>query len=238
MLDVFFLSYNEPFADEHYELLQLVAPHAKRVHGIKGIFNAHKECAKQSMTTHFYVVDADAIIESEFNFDYTPSPDINWFEGKNYAIKQTQCLHVWRSKNPINSLVYGNGGVKLFPKKAVMKAEDWRVDFTTSVAVRAFKAMPQISNVNAFNTDPFNTWKSAFRECTKLSSKIIEKQKDDDTEQRLKIWCTVGKEQPYGKYCILGANHGKEYGEKFKDDIDKLNKINDFEWLKWKFTNS
>jgi hypothetical protein len=235
MLDVFFLSYNEPFADEHYELLQLVAPHAKRVHGIKGIFNAHKECAKQSMTTHFYVVDADAIIESDFNFDYTPSPDINWFKGKNYAIKQTQCLHVWRSKNPINGLVYGNGGVKLFPKKAVMNASDWRVDFTTSVAVRAFKAMPQISNINAFNTDPFNTWKSAFRECTKLASKIIEKQKDDDTEQRLKIWCSVGKEQPYGKYCILGAIQGKEYGEKFKDDIDKLNNINDFEWLREKF---
>ena len=82
MLDVFFLSYNEPFADEHFELLKIKAPHAKRVHGIKGIFNAHKECAKQSMTTHFYVVDADAIIESDFNFDYTPSPDINWFEGK------------------------------------------------------------------------------------------------------------------------------------------------------------
>ena len=238
MLDVFFLSYNEPFADEHFELLKHKAPHVKRVHGIKGIFNAHKECAKQSMTAHFYVVDADAIIESDFNFDYTPSPDINWFEGKNYAIKQTQCLHVWRSKNPINGLVYGYGGVKLFPKKAVMKADDWRVDFTTSVAVRAFKAMPQISNVNAFNTDPFNTWKSAFRECTKLSSKIIEKQKDEDTEQRLKIWCTVGKEQLYGKYCILGANHGKEYGEKFKDDIDELNKINDFKWLKWKFMNS
>ena len=41
--DVFFLSYNEEFADENFELVQLVAPHAKRVHGIKGIFNAHKE---------------------------------------------------------------------------------------------------------------------------------------------------------------------------------------------------
>ncbi len=53
MLDVFFLSYDEPFADEHYELLQLVAPHAKRVHGIKGIFNGHKECARRAMTKIF-----------------------------------------------------------------------------------------------------------------------------------------------------------------------------------------
>ena len=67
MLDVFFLSYDEPFADEHYELLQLVAPHAKRVHGIKGIYNGHKECARQAMTENFYVIDADAILEPDLN---------------------------------------------------------------------------------------------------------------------------------------------------------------------------
>ena len=59
MLDVFFLSYDEPFADENFELLKMFAPHAKRVHGIKGIFDAHKECARQSKTGHFYVCDAD-----------------------------------------------------------------------------------------------------------------------------------------------------------------------------------
>ena len=37
MLDVFFLSYNEPFADEHFELLQIFAPRAKRVHGVKDV---------------------------------------------------------------------------------------------------------------------------------------------------------------------------------------------------------
>ena len=31
----------------------------------------------------------------------------------------------------------------------------------------------QVSNITAFNTDPFNTWRSAFRECTKLASAII-----------------------------------------------------------------
>ena len=68
MLDVFFLSYNEPFADEHYEKLLPVAPHAKRVHGIKGIYNGHKECARQAMTENFYVIDADAILELDFEF--------------------------------------------------------------------------------------------------------------------------------------------------------------------------
>ena len=40
MLDVFFLSYNEPYADEHYEKLLEKAPHARRVHGVKGFVEA------------------------------------------------------------------------------------------------------------------------------------------------------------------------------------------------------
>ena len=37
-----------------------------------------------------------------------------------------------------------------------------------------FRAMPEVSNTTNFNTSPFETWKSAFRECCKLSSKIID----------------------------------------------------------------
>ena len=60
---------------------------------------------------------------------------------------------------PINDLVYGYGGVKLFPTQALRDAKDWRIDFTTSVANKegqkgAFKALPKISNTTAFNTDP------------------------------------------------------------------------------------
>ena len=94
MLDIFFLSYDEPFADENFELLKFKVPYAKRVHGIKGIFNAHKECAKRSMTTHFYVVDADAIIESDFNFNFEPEENREWWLG----VSQVDCIHVWRAK--------------------------------------------------------------------------------------------------------------------------------------------
>ncbi len=36
---------------------------------------------------------------------------------------QVDCLHVWRAKNPINDLIYGVGGVKLFPKKTCNGSE-------------------------------------------------------------------------------------------------------------------
>ena len=222
MLDVFFLSYDEPFADEHYELLQLVAPHAKRVHGIKGIYNGHKECARQAMTENFYVIDADAILELDFEFDFEPE----WH--------QQDHIFVWRAKNPINGLIYGNGGVKLFPTKVIREADDWLIDFTTSVAGK-FKPMPQVSNTNGFNYSSFSTYKSAFRECTKLASKIIHNQKNEETETRLHIWCTVGAEKQYGKDAIRGAIDGKAWGLQYKDNPEMLDKVNDFEWLENEF---
>ncbi|RZD42983.1 MAG: hypothetical protein CXT73_01785 [Methanobacteriota archaeon] len=222
MLDVFYLSYNEPFADEHYEKLLDVAPHAKRVHGIKGIFNGHKECARQAMTENFYVIDADAILEPDFEFDFEPE----WH--------QQDHIFVWRARNPVNGLIYGVGGVKLFPTKIIREANNWLIDFTTSVAGK-FKPMSQISNTNGFNYSPFGAYKSAFRECTKLASKVIHNQKDEETNTRLHIWCTVGKDKLYGKYAIQGAIAGKAWGEKYKNNPKMLDKINDFEWLQQNF---
>ena len=227
-LDIFHLSYKEPYADQTWEKLISKFPYARRVQGVKGIFEAHKRCAELAYTKSFYVVDADADLEDSFDFSFKPN---KWDE---------HCVHVWRCRNPINDLVYGYGGVKLFPTQALRDANDWRIDFTTSVANKegqkgAFKAMPTISNTTAFNTDPFNTFKSAFRECTKLASKVIDKQKNAETEQRLDIWCSVGGDRGFGEYAIAGAIAGREYGETNKNNMEALSKINDFGWLEQQF---
>jgi len=230
MLDVFFLSYDEPFADENFELLKMFAPNAKRVHGIKGIFDAHQECARQSKTNYFYVIDADAVIEEEFSFKFTPDPDKDAYPG----VPETECVFVWRTRNPVNDLIYGYGGAKLFPKQKLLDAEDWKVDMTTTIGA-TFVPKFQISNVTAFNTDPFNTWKSAFRECTKLASAIIPNGDNTDNEYRLKVWCEKGLKRPFGKYSIMGAQQGRDFGAHYRDRPDILNKINDFEWLRETF---
>lgn len=233
MLDVFFISYDEPFADENFELLQLFAPHAKRVHGIKGIFAAHQECARQSKTNHFYVCDADCLIEEDFSFKFTPDHNKDVWTG----VPETTCVYTWRSRNPINDLLYGYGGVKLFPKKNLIEATDWMVDMTTTIGA-PFVPKFQVSNVTAFNTDPFNTWKSAFRECTKLASAIIPNGDNTDNEYRLKVWQTRGHNRDFGEYCITGAVQGAEFGRHYKNNIKALNHINDFEWLKEQFADA
>ena len=223
--DIVFISYNEPNADANFKALRKRFPRAKRVHGVKGIHQAHIEAAKLVDTVMFWVVDGDAEITKDFYFDHQVSS------------YEKDIVHVWRSKNPINDLVYGYGGVKLLPTKLTLNMDVTKPDMTTSISSK-FKAVHVLSNVTAFNTDPFNTWKSAFRECCKLSSKVIDRQKSDETNHRLDVWCTVGQDRDYGKFAIEGAKAGRNYGEMHQNDLESLSKINDFEWLKRMFTQT
>jgi hypothetical protein len=107
-------------------------------------------------------------------------------------------------------------------------------DMTTSIS-SLFKAMPEISNITAFNVDAFNTWKSAFRECVKLASKTIDRQDDADTTYRLNVWCTRGIDRQFGREAIEGAVQGKQYGLENKNNNEALKMINDFDWLRERF---
>jgi hypothetical protein len=217
--DIVFISYNETNADQTYEILQARFPKIKRVHGITGIHQAHIAAAELATTDMFWVVDGDAEITRSFKFEYAVSRH------------ERDIVHVWRSRNPINDLIYGYGGVKLLPRTLTINMDVGSPDMTTSISKR-FKSVPEISNITAFNTDPYNTWKSAFRECVKLSSRIIERQDNTETLERLEVWCTKGLDRLYGEYAIAGAIAGKEYGETNKDRPEMLRKINDFNWLK------
>ena len=233
MLDVIQISYYEELANENFEILQMFAPHAKRVQGVKGILNAHQAAARIAETNNFYVIDADAVIDEKFNFDFTPKGDHMEYGNT----PQTDCIYTWRSRNPINDLLYGYGGVKLFPRKQLIEARSWSVDMTTTLGC-PFVPKFQISNVTAFNTNPFETWKSAFRECTKLASSIIPNGDNLDNEYRLQTWCSKGRERTHGEYCILGANQGREFGTHYRHNDRALALINDFDWLREQFDQS
>jgi len=219
MFEIFFISYQEPNADENWKKLKNRFPFAQRIHGIKGIHQAHIAAANRSLTKMFYVVDGDAEILDNFNFDYEVSSS------------ETDVVCVWHSQNPVNGLIYGYGGVKLLPKDKVLNMPLNSVDMTLSLSDR-FRSIPIVSNITKFNTDPFNTWKSAFRECVKLASKPIDANYDDETDHRLEIWCTKGEDKPFGKFSLNGARLGKKYGLENIENPEALSKINDFDWLR------
>lgn len=223
--DIIFISYNESNADENYKKLIERFPRAKRVDKVKGIHQAHIAAAELSTTEVFWVVDGDADIVKDFNFDYELE---EW---------EMSFVHVWRSCNPINDLEYGYGGVKLLPRSLTIAMDVNSPDMTTAIS-KNFIVKNQVSNYTRFNTDPFSTWKSAFRECVKLASKIIPGQNNNETQHRLDIWKTVGGDRIFGNYSLVGARDGAEYGEKNRDDVNALNKINDFDWLRLRFEQS
>lgn len=106
-------------------------------------------------------------------------------------------------------------------------------DMTTAISNK-FKVVNTVSNITAFNTDPFNTWKSAFRECVKLASKTIQGQVDAETEERLTTWCTVVNGD-FAIHALRGANAGRIYGQENAGNLPALSKINDFDWLEQQF---
>lgn len=225
--DIVFISYDEANREKNYNKLLERFPRAKRIDGVQGIYKAHIEAAKLCTTDYFWVVDGDSEIVPEFNFDYiVPFYDY-------------EKVRVWRSLNPINDLVYGYGGVKLLPRTSVLKKFNNynslnTPDMTTSIS-RNYEPIMVVSNITKFNTDPFTTWRSAFRECVKLSSRIINGQVDSETQKRLDIWTTVGRDRDYGVYALAGAIAGQQYGMLNSNNKEKLLRINDYNWLKEKF---
>jgi hypothetical protein len=107
-----------------------------------------------------------------------------------------------------------------------------KLDMTTSISPR-FRSMQEISNITKFNTDSFSAWKSAFRECVKLSISS-----DQESIDRLETWCSVKNNVPFADDAIRGAIDGKMFGLKYKEESLMLFKINDRDWLEETFRSN
>jgi hypothetical protein len=115
----------------------------------------------------------------------------------------------------------------------LLDATSWTVDLTTGLG-NNLKVMRRVSNITAFNTDPFSTWRSAFRECAKLAAATIKNQITDETDDRLASWCNNAHGQ-FSEYALSGAKAGREYGWLNKSNPAALQMINDRSWLKAQF---
>lgn len=213
MYDVFFLSFDEPMADLHWKVLQDRVASARRVHAVPGIHAAHMRCADLSQTNHFFVVDADNEV-LDFDFSYkVPSYDAGY-------------VHLWQARNPLNGLEYGWGGIKLFPKRVLKKMTGKPLDMTTSFDL---KMMDGVRSITHFNYAPFETWRSAFRECVKLTLGGTQ-----EALERREVWLTQA-EGPFAHNCLAGAHAGRVYAEVNRNRPERLFLINDYAFLREEF---
>ena len=208
--DVFYISYDELNAEENFLHLKSICPNVKRIQGVKGILESHKAAAKKAKTTMFWVVDGDAWVDDNFKFDFQP------------GIFDLDCVHVWHSKNPFNKLTYGYGGVKLFPTNLLKDIKVWGNDLTTSVG-KKLKVITEVSNETRFNTSPFYTWRSTFRESVKLGLK-----EDSESQKRLKSWADIDFKQPHAEWAARAVIDAETFVRSGNDS----SLVNDYEYLK------
>lgn len=220
MYDVFFISFGERLADKHWALVQAKTPYARWIANVQGIRAAHVKAAKASRTEYFWVVDADSEIVDDFNFEI----DVSKNASKSYF---------FHSRNPVNGLEYGHGGIKLLNKFKVIRSNEDYFDFTTSITLLN-TVIPVVASINRFDESEFSTWRTAFRESVKLSSHLIQNQNTKETDERLQTWLTVGRGE-FGEYSINGARAGLLFYEQNKESKEKLKLINNFSWLEEKF---
>ncbi len=233
-LDVFYLSYDEPNKEEHWANIMMKFPYAKRVDGVKGFDNAHKECARQSETDRFITIDGDNIVDEKF-FDLAiVFPD---------DTDLTNSVISWSAKNVVNGLVYGNGGIKCWPVDLVleMQTHENAVDETKKVDFCWDLNYIQMNNVysQVFNAgSPFQAFRAGYREGVKMSldeGKTVpvedfKKRIWPKNYERLLTWCNVGSDVENGVWACYGARLGC-YDVNFVEDY-LLENISSYDWFK------
>jgi hypothetical protein len=233
--DIIYLSYDEPNAEKNYADLCNKAPWAKRVHGVKGSDAAHKACANLSETERFVTVDADNIVHENFF-----NQELDFDEHKDLS----KCVISWCGYNVVNGLMYGNGGLKLWPKQYVLDmkthenapADDpnAQVDFCWDAEyIQMNSCFSTVHN----NATPYQAWRAGFREGVKMSlDRGVPVDNSDFSKKihwknlhRLLTWMNVGIDSLNGIWAILGARQGC-YMTNFDEEWDYIN-VRDFDHL-------
>lgn len=165
--------------------------------------SAHHEYLFDLYRSDLLVFDADFLPDNEPKLI---RKELSWHpDGTNRAF-----THVWHCRNPVNKLVYGHGGPKLFPRLAqkIRRASDLKTDFTLSVG-NGVVVHPVCLGTHNFNWSAFSSWRTAAKECAKL--KLAASSGNTEAESRLSIWLdetAADKEQPFAIECLRGAHYG------------------------------
>lgn len=221
--DVFMIAYGEPNAAENWARLRSLAPQAQRVENVPGLTACYAACADASRTPWFFAVDADNWMLDGFHFEVP------------FAPKADEIVH-WYAQNPVNGLRYAHGAIKLIPVALMARAmRERHLDFSVSVARNRYTGI--CASEHRFNSDPYNAWAAAFRECAKLAigTGIGGADSRRLARTRLAVWCNRGADARFGEWCLRGAREGRRYGLDHARDLEWFERINDYDWLRSRF---
>lgn len=219
--DIVFISYDESNADQNYLLLKQRFPHAQRVHGVEGMVNALVAAAKQSTTDWYYAVFAKTKVHEDFGFDFAPD---RFQQPKHY---------IFHAINVVNDLVYGEMGIILYNRQMVLEGPaQLGIDYTMSFPN---ETIPIVSAWGCFNTNPYQTWRTAFRETAKL--KLFDSQRPTiENSHRLHVWQTHAQGD-YAEWALRGAKDGVDFFNEANGNEEHMKHMFSWQWLRERFEN-
>jgi hypothetical protein len=231
--DLVFISYDEPLKEERWAKLLDTVPWAKRVDGVKGFDAAHKAAAALSETDHFFTVDGDnELLGSVHNIQVDVGPR---------ALLGNRILS-WNAINAVNGLVYGNGGLKFWPKQLAldMRTHEAAEDQANGIEFcwgDRYTHLSEAFSITYPNDSAFHAFRAGFREGVKMSldrgSKIapgaVVKSVYWENLRRVKIWASLGADVQHGEWAILGTRLGLKRVN-CEPDFD-VNLVRDYDWF-------
>jgi len=216
--DVIFISYDEPDADQNWEILKNKCSRAQRVHGVAGMELALEAAADVSTTPWYYAVFAKTRLHDAFDFSFVPD---YMQQPKNY---------IFDCRNRVNGLEYGHMGIVMYNCqgiKTLNQQGDFGLDYTLSFP---HESVPVLSCYGEFDQTPYHTWRTAFRECAKLAYFESETATVDGA-YRLQTWLEKAQ-GPYAEWCLRGAADGVEFFNSSNQQIQTLKQSFKWEWLR------
>ena len=217
-MDIVFISYDEPSAEQRYNKLKERFPRAKWCKGVLGQTLAYITAASMSDTDYFFAVFPKNELSEDFDFSFQPDRLRN------------PCHYIFDCYIPSIDLRYGWGGVILYNKDLVYKTTKPDLDFTMS---QAHHSVPLLSAISNCNETPLLAYRSSFREVIKL----LQMKPTVESQYRLKKWLALGT-GVNAEWLHRGAVDGKAHYETYKDDYTKLMYSYDYEWIKDKLKSS
>ena len=238
-LSVVFISYDEPEADENFARLAQAAPHAARVHGVTGFDAAHRRAGDLAQTPHVVTVDADnVIVEPDF-----------FARRIAFAPQELTAVISFSARIAHNGLAYGNGGVKIWPRPLLQGLRTHEaapdrgaaVDFAWRIPQIRALGMPSETRVTG---SPLQAFRAGFREGMRLTmhrgvplptafpelapAEAVARGIGRRNLDRLRLWCSVGRDVENGDWAILGARTGCVMAVL---DRAEMARVADFDWI-------
>jgi len=232
-LSCVYLTYDELRADEFWAQIQANIPWAERVHGVKGSDAAHKAAAHASDTERFILIDGDNLPNWQFFNQTLVLNDQNHDK-----------VFRWRSRNAINGLCYGNGGISSWTREfALNMCTHEHTDGSDETVVefcfdKQYWAMHDVWSTTYPNQSAYHAWRAGFREGVKLcldqGRRVDPVNFEQDTwvgnRRNLETWCSIGSDVEHGNHAIQGARYGA-WKVMFDDEWD-YTEVRDFDALR------